>query len=432
MKPRPTGLGDPMIRRIAAISFIFLCTTIAWMILGGTIFQRTYSADSNLASAVASSWGSKQSQSAPTATYWTEELVTEQVQQNGRTYDRQVKKQVPTVMPLDSSRVNVVLNLDHRQKGLLWYSTYAVDFSGAYKFRNTSASDQPVDFQLKFPASQAVYDNLTVTVDDKLVPIRTDSSSVIARVPVAAGQTAAVAFSYRSQGMESWVYKFGDDVSEVRDFALNLKTNFKEVDFPADTLSPTEKKETANGWDLTWKYTNLLSGFHIGTTMPEKLQPGPLAGQISFFAPVSLFFFFFLMFIITTLRGIEMHPMNYFFLATAFFAFHLLMAYLVDHISIHAAFVICSLVSVFLVVSYLRLVVGIRFAAVEAGIAQLIYLVLFSYAFFFKGFTGLAITIGSIITLFVVMQMTGRIKWAEKFVPKATLTPGFSSGGFHD
>ena len=71
--------------------------------------------------------------------------------------------------------------------------------------------------------------------------------------------------------------------------------------------------------------------------------------------------------------------------------------------------------SIFLVVSYLRLVVGMRFAAVEAGISQFIYLVLFSYAFFFKGFTGLAITIGSIITLFVVMQMTGRIKWAEKF-----------------
>ena len=58
---------------------------------------------------------------------------------------------------------------------------------------------------------------------------------------------------------------------------------------------------------------------------------------------------------------------------------------------------------------------GMRFAAVEAGISQFIYLVLFSYAFFFKGFTGLAITIGSIVTLFVVMQMTGRIKWAEKF-----------------
>ena len=151
-------------------------------------------------------------------------------------------------------------------------------------------------------------------------------------------------------------------------------------------------------------------------TMPEKLQPGPLAGQISYFAPISLFFFFFLMFIISTLRNIDLHPLNYFFLACAFFAFHLLLAYLVDHISIHAAMVISSFVSITLVVSYLRLVVGIRFAALEAGIAQLIYLVLFSYAFFWKGFTGLAITVISIVTLFVVMQATGRIRWSERLM----------------
>ena len=71
-------------------------------------------------------------------------------------------------------------------------------------------------------------------------------------------------------------------------------------------------------------------------------------------------------------------------------------------------------------VSYLRLVVGIRFASREAALAQFIYLVMFSYAFFLKGFTGLAITIGSVLTLFVVMQVTGRIRWAEKFAAKAS------------
>jgi inner membrane protein involved in colicin E2 resistance len=118
------------------------------------------------------------------------------------------------------------------------------------------------------------------------------------------------------------------------------------------------------------------------------------------------------------MRGLELHPMNYFFLATAFFSFHLLLAYMVDHVSIHTAFAVSSVVSIFLVVSYLRLVVGTRFATREAGLAQFIYLVMFSYAFFFKGFTGLAVTIGSILTLFVVMQITGRVRWAEKFAPK--------------
>ena len=113
--------------------------------------------------------------------------------------------------------------------------------------------------------------------------------------------------------------------------------------------------------------------------------------------------------------------MNYFFLAGAFFSFHLLLAYLVDHISIHFSFLLCSAVSLFLVVSYLRLVAGLRFAAVEAGACQFVYLILFSYAFFYKGFTGLTVTIGSILTLFAVMQMTGRIRWSERFQVRETL-----------
>ena len=63
----------------------------------------------------------------------------------------------------------------------------------------------------------------------------------------------------------------------------------------------------------------------------------------------------------------------------------------------------------------MRLVVGSRFALLGAGLAQFVYLVLFSYAFFFKGYTGLAITIGSILTLFGAMQATGRIRWTERF-----------------
>ena len=56
--------------------------------------------------------------------------------------------------------------------------------------------------------------------------------------------------------------------------------------------------------------------------------------------------------------------------------------------------------------SYLRVVIGPTFAFREAAGAQFVYLVLFSYAFFLEGFTGLAVTIGAIITLFLVMQMT--------------------------
>lgn len=76
-----------------------------------------------------------------------------------------------------------------------------------------------------------------------------------------------------------------------------------------------------------------------------------------------------------------------------------------------------SAVSIFLVVSYARLFVGWKFAVREIGIAQLLYLVLFSYTFFWEGFTGLAITIGAIVTLFFVMQVTGRNSWNRPRLP---------------
>ena len=280
----------------------------------------------------------------------------------------------------------------------------------------SSDHDQNVTFTLPFPTNQAIYDDLSFLIDGQSVELINANSTTSATTKIGAGKSAQLKVGYRSQGLNEWRYNFGQgDVAQVRDFTLRMKTNFKDIDFPDNSLSPSTKNETDRGWDLTWSYKNLLSGYQIAMVMPEKLQPGPLAGRISFFAPVSLFFFFFLMLIITTMRGIDLHPMNYFFLAAAFFSFHLLLAYLVDHASIHTSFAISAAVSVFLVVSYLRLVVGTRFATREAALAQFIYLVAFSYAFFLKGFTGLAITIGSVLTLFVVMQVTGRIRWTEKF-----------------
>lgn len=408
-----------MLRHIAALIFIFVCTTIAWMILGATIMNRTHSSDQRLEGHVASTWGTAQVQAPPTAVVAWPESVTVKTRENGNDIVRTEKVERSIGLALDATRLKVSLNLDHRQKGLLWYSTYVVDFAGDYTFLNSAQVPGTLTLRLPLPAERALYDGLTMSYNGQRVPIAVNGGDAIARLDLKPGEPVAMHVSYRSQGLGSWRYKLAEAVAQVHNFDLVMQTNFKDIDFADDTLSPTAKTSTSEGWELTWHYSDLLSGFQIGMDMPEKLQPGPLAGQISFFAPVSLFFFFFLMFIITTMRGIDLHPMNYFFLATAFFAFHLLLAYLVDHISIHAAMVIASIVSIILVVSYLRLVVGIRFAALEAGTAQLIYLVVFSYAFFWKGFTGLAITIISVITLFVVMQATGRIRWSEKFLKQS-------------
>ena len=323
----------------------------------------------------------------------------------------------------DRAAINVDLNLEHRQKGLR-YSTYKSVLM-ALTLSVTPATKIKGHFR-QLSTAQAVYDDrLHGGWSSGAADQRQEQCERNRR-----GESEArlLRMGYKSQGLNGWRYNLAGQrrATPARPAWRRCATFANMTTTSRISISPTihfrRQRLPTPAAGLEWNYKNLVSGYQIAMTMPEKLQPGPLAGRISLFAPVSLFFFFFLMLIITTLRGIELHPMNYFFLAAAFFSFHLLLAYLVDHVSIHLAFAICSAVSVFLVVSYLRLVVGARFATREAALAQFIYLVAFSYAFFLKGFTGLAITIGSITTLFVVMQVTGKIRWTEKFAPRS-LTP---------
>ena len=56
-----------MVKRIIAIFSIFVCASVAWGILGSTIFARTYSSDSALEDRVVSIWGAPHNQSPPKA-----------------------------------------------------------------------------------------------------------------------------------------------------------------------------------------------------------------------------------------------------------------------------------------------------------------------------------------------------------------------------
>ncbi len=399
-------------RKLPVIFLIYVFIVAAWLILGATILKRTHTQDYKLKDMVGQLWGTVQWQKAPTVYYQVPKKKQIEKIVSGKTVKEFETYYVEHYIPLKASEIDVSLSLEHRKKGLLWYSTYAVDFLGWYEIINDADATRYIYFNFDFPAAGAVYDNFKFKVNDREIEkIDISSGRVFYPVKLSPGEREAIEISYTSQGLDEWWYDFGQNVTQVKDFILTMNTDFDEIDFPQNSISPTEKTETEKGWELKWQYSNLLTGVKIGMDLPKKLNPGPWVSQVTFSAPISLFLFFFLLFIFTTLRGIKVHPMNYFFIGAAFFSFHLLLAYLVDHISIHAAVPISSAVSITLVVTYMRLVVSNRFAFVEIAISQLVYLVLFSYTFFVEGFTGLSITILCIITLFVVMQFTGKVDW---------------------
>ncbi|MCP4387056.1 MAG: hypothetical protein GY802_02085, partial [Gammaproteobacteria bacterium] len=173
-----------------------------------------------------------------------------------------------------------------------------------------------------------------------------------------------------------------------------------------------------DGLDIHWRASELITRQNIGISLPKKLNPGPLAARMSFFAPVCLLFFFVLITSICVTRKIAIHPMHYLFVNAGFFAFHLLFAYTIDLINLHLAFAISALVSVALVVSYLARALGPTFPWKIAALGQLVYLVLFSYSFFLKGMTGLTVTIASIITLAILMKITAQTDWSQVFAKR--------------
>ncbi|HYL26599.1 MAG TPA: inner membrane CreD family protein [Candidatus Nitrosotalea sp.] len=386
-----------MLKRLIAITFIFVSAGIAWLILGGTLVSRTSDSDIQQRAKLTAQWGSEQTQQAP--------QVCARVRVEHHYEDQ--------ALPIAGSRIDVALDLEQRRDGLLWYNLYSVRFTGHYRIRNATTSNR-LAVHFAFPASDGTYADFSAAVGGHRITDATALDQGYVKFNLSPGAETSFDVAYRSRGMGTWAYRFGSGVESVNDFALQMRTNFDAIDFPPQTLLPSREEHLKNGWRLEWRYATLVSGNGIGMSFPYPLQPGPLAQRITFWAPVALFFYFFVMLVVTTLRKIDLHPVNYFFLAASFFAFHLLFAYLVDRVPLEAAFVICSLVTLFLTVSYLRLVVGWQFAAVESGLAQLIYLILFSYALFNEGWSGLTITIGAIVTLFVVMQATGRINWTQR------------------
>lgn len=418
-------------KRFGSILAIWVGCAFAWMVLGSTLTVRSGEMSSSLRSEVHRLWGPEGVQRAPTATYTAVTLSeeTETTTVDGATRQTTTQRQEREVIdvPLTQSHLRAEFELEQRQKGLNWFPTYDVTFRGLYRFVNPS--DQPQQVRVVIPLMQdnVGYDNFVVRrAGGPELPFTITPDAATVEQPFAPGEDIALEVAYRTRGTSSWTYHMAQGNGRVRDFRLEVDTDFPDVDFPAGSLSPSEHATRGERWHGEWRFDSLISSAPVALQLPEQLNPGPLASRITFFAPVSLLFFFFVVAVLATVQKRALHPMHYFMIGCAFFAFHLLFAYLVDHVPVTASFALSALVSVLLVVSYARLFVGWRFALREVGISQVLYLVLFSYSFFWEGFTGLAITLGAIATLFVMMQVTGRLDWGQ--ATGDTRAPGGPAG----
>ncbi len=408
------------VKRLVAIMFIFVCTFIAWMILGAVNLARTDESYAALRNEVQSLYGSQLGITAPRLVKTLPILRTETVNGVQRTFEDGVET-IP--LELIVQNVKVDLKLDQRKKGTLWFPTFKAWFSAHYVFDIPEAYRNDTLY-LYSPLSSAdsIYSDIDIRLDRTPVA---DIAPLVRNNPLpvapAGRKSIALDVRYRCTGMEQVTYYITPDsesISRIRNLSLEFATDFDDFDFLPGTLSPTSKTHGPDGHLLSWQLRNSVTGKDVGVVIPNRLNPGEILSRVTFFAPVPLLFFFFIVMMVSLIRKIAIHPMHYFFLAATFFSFHLIFSYYSDHMNIYLAFAIAALISLLLTSTYLRLFTPPLFAFLIAPFAQLIYLVVFSFSFFFKGTTGFIGATFAVLTLAAMMQLTGRMNWEQVFEKK--------------
>ncbi len=397
--------------RIIAISFIFVGVSIAWFVLGGAMSKRTQDSGKRMTEAVEQVWGAPLKQAHPIAWYDTAE-----------DWERK-REHIRT----SSSDLKVDLRYQALRKGLFLYRTYEVDFDGHYTIPNPTDRDLKVHVSFPMPEGDNSFINFSFKFgDDEAEDVVPVNGKIERSLTIPAGDSVPLIVTYRAQGTNRWDYDLSE-CDRLRNFNLAMTTDFLDVDFPDGSNSPTDRTEAGDGWNLSWNYPDVIGAQSIAMDMPKVLNAGPVSARISFFAPISLLFFFAVLLIMGVAKGYGLHPMHYFFLGAGCFTFQLLFAYTVDLMSIHKAFTVSALISLFMVGGYIRAVAGKALAFIAVP-AQLIFMTLFSYSFFFDGITGLVIAISSVVTLAVLMKVTARTNWDEVFAVRRQIKKVVQSG----
>ena len=430
-----------MLRQLAqltAIAIIFLGFTIAWVILGSVNAGRTEGQTDLLSKRVQNSYGGPLIITPPRIYY-------------ERTRERKVKvagletissfKERETVDPSDSN-VAVDLSLERKKVGNLWFPVFFAKYRGQYEY-DVEAIPKDVLSETLFllpglSSSESIFRNIEFKLNGASVePL----ARIVSNTPIELTTTRyvngklMVDFSYETTGTDYFLYLLSnlgqqqnmgenevrsDGIEKARltrldNFDLKLTTDFIKYEFPKRTVPYTTLRQEDGRSEFEWLFHKTVTGKNLGLIVPEELNPGDIASRISFFAPISLLFFFVVVMIFGILAKNGLHPMHYAFLAATFLSFHLMFSYAADHLSMHFAFTTASLVSCFLTFSYLGRVKDQKYALVATSL-QLLYLVAFSWSFFYQtdsglGITGLIVTIVSVLTLFALMQLTAKLDW---------------------
>ena len=373
--------------------FIVLPLFAVWLMFGMRLEYRTYKASYKQLESVKQIWGGNLAQPMPSVRY----------KRSGSDVSRLSRGEIR------SADIGVVLHMDYRKKGLVYYTGYNAEFTGTYQVANPENEKIYLSFIFPYPTRQneGMLQNVKLLVNGEEDTADTEYQPSLALWTGTLEPEQSLDFTvrYQGRGLDRFVYGF-EAGRQINNFSAEIEVHgAHKLDYPVATMPPTEEPQrTEDGKVLVWKLDRAMTQLNLGVILPDRLDVEKQLAVMSFRAP-----FFFLLFLVSAALIIHLarKPPQFIPLAVmsfTYFLFYPLFAYLLMYIDLVVALVISFAAIGLLLLNYARLLYGLQ-VATAVFLAYTFYLGITTVAALLPSYTGLILTIEGVVLMGIVMQV---------------------------
>jgi hypothetical protein len=240
--------------------------------------------------AVQTIWGSEQSQGELVMDNFYEEEVSERIESEDLTKPAIIRKKTVrntiTDNPFISARHEITLRQNPRKKGSAFYDGYETVCHFTWRLKNPADRSLKSVLTFPLPASGAVYDALSATLNgsDVLPRMQIKNTALVLTRELQPNEALDLDISFTSRGMSYWYFQV-NELREIRDFTLRLNLPDlaqAKLNYPGGCMTPTSITPTNDnqGCALTYRLDHAISNKGMGIALPGLPQPGATTNAV--------------------------------------------------------------------------------------------------------------------------------------------------------
>jgi hypothetical protein len=387
--------------------------TVASLVIGYRIHERHTGTLSRSLKSVQQIWGGMAAQESPE--FYTQTIQTESLENaNGKMQEK--KTILKNHAGFQAQKINLDIQSNIRQKGLLKFAGYSFKFSGEFTIRNNSNRAEAYYFD--FPLPQNVGNLTAVSVEADGKPFTADTNlanGINWSGLLQPGEAHVFAIKYQAQGTEQFNYSLSRRQTQMGEFMAQIRTDFSRIEVPEKAMVPAEVASDAGQSKYTWKGSQLIAAQDVALKFEIPGNYGAIAAKILLYAPVGLWLFMAMFLLLTISRGENLHLMHFVMILAGFFTMPLLASYLFDMVPMILGLVISLAVSTGIMMYYGILLKRGRRLLSSLGLSAAAFQWVFSLAFFLPEYTGFIVTLAGIASLVLLMRATASTQWEGKW-----------------